>query len=66
MRVAISRERCVGHGRCYTVAPSVYEADDIGFNAHVGQTVDVPAGQEDAAREGIANCPEEAIEAVAD
>ncbi len=61
MRIAISEEKCSGHGRCYTLAPSVYEADEMGFAAARGGVIDVPAGEEEAARLGVISCPEEAI-----
>lgn len=64
MKIAISNERCSGHGRCYTLAPSVYEADDMGFAAGRGKVIDVPAGEEEAARLGVMSCPEEAISIV--
>ena len=60
MRVTVDAERCTGHGRCYILGPDVYDADDDGYS--VGGTRDVPAGQEDKARIGAANCPENAIE----
>jgi ferredoxin len=61
MRIAISSEKCSGHGRCYTLAPSVYETDEMGFNAQRGQVIDVPADEEEAARLGVISCPEEAL-----
>src|SRR5579885_2746606 len=30
MKVVIDGERCSGHGRCYSLAPEVFEADDEG------------------------------------
>lgn len=35
--------------------------DDEGFVAQKGQTIEVPAGMEDAAREAALSCPEGAI-----
>ena len=30
MNVVLDSEACVGHGRCYALAPEVYDADDEG------------------------------------
>ncbi|EUA40756.1 ferredoxin [Mycobacterium avium subsp. hominissuis 101] len=29
-RVVVDAERCTGHGRCYTLAPDVFDADEFG------------------------------------
>ena len=59
MRISVDRAICSGHGRCAAVAPSVYWLDDDGY---CGVTeLDVPPGEEDAARSGANNCPERAI-----
>ena len=60
MRVRVDDERCEGHGRCYALAPRVFEPDDIGNSRTVGDGT-VPAGEEDRARLAVANCPEHAI-----
>ncbi len=31
MRVVIDHEACTGHGRCYTLAPDVFDSDDAGY-----------------------------------
>ena len=59
MRVTVDPEKCVGHGRCYALAPDVFEADDAG-HAEVKAT-EVPPELEAQARTGAANCPEQAI-----
>jgi len=61
MRIVVHEDRCVGHGRCYALAPEVYDADDLG---HCVLRVDgeVPADLIAAARLGAANCPEDALE----
>ena len=63
MRIELNEDLCVGHGRCYALAPDVYDADDRGHCTllHDG---DVPADLEDQARTGAANCPEDAITVV--
>lgn len=55
---------CTGHGRCYTLAPELYEADDDGYCATL--VFEVPGGLEEQARKGVTNCPERAISVVAD
>lgn len=59
MRVVLDAELCQGHGRCYSLAPDLFDADDLG---HCRLLVDhVPAGREDDARSGVDNCPERAL-----
>ena len=64
MRIEVDAELCTGHGRCYSLAPEVYEADDEGYCAT--RSLEVPAGLEDAARLGAKNCPERAISVIED
>ena len=52
-------ERCTGHGRCYTLAPEVYEPDDEGYCVILSEAV--PVELADKARLGARNCPEDAI-----
>lgn len=59
MRIEVDRDRCTGHGRCYTLSPEVYESDDEGYSATTSAVV--PPGLEEAARRGARNCPEHAI-----
>jgi ferredoxin len=60
MRIELNVDMCTGHGRCYALAPEVFEPDDDG---HCVITVDgdVPAALEAAARKGVSNCPEGAL-----
>ena len=59
MKIAVDTGRCTGHARCHAVAPEVYQLDDDGYNALTEG--EVPAGQEQHARDGAAACPERAI-----
>lgn len=56
---------CAGHGRCYTLAPSVYDADDRGHCVVVVSGVDLAArGADELAGRawlGADACPERAI-----
>jgi ferredoxin len=66
MKVTIDFDRCSGQGRCYVVAPQVFQADSDGFNKDRGCTIDVAPGCEDAALLGAQTCPEKAIDVVSD
>ena len=58
-RVRVDRARCVGHGRCYVLAPDVFEEDDRGHCVVVRE--EIPDSLAKDARRGEQNCPEEAI-----
>jgi len=66
VRVRVDRDRCTGHGRCYALAPEVYEPDDEGFCVIAQQDVDVAKQYEAVARRGARNCPEDALEVLED
>jgi ferredoxin len=59
MRIEVDADRCTGHGRCYTLAPAVFDADDEGRCATT--SLDVPPDREGDALLGARNCPERAI-----
>ena len=59
MRITVDREACTGHGRCYAVAPGIFEPDDDGYCLIPVATV--AEAEEALARRGAANCPEDAI-----
>ena len=61
MKYTVDGSLCTGHGRCYLLAPDVYESDDDGFNVHLDEPVAVPAGRDAAAEAGAHGCPERAI-----
>lgn len=59
MKIIIDTKLCSGHARCAAAAPGVFELDDNGYAVPFdGQ---VPAGAEEAAREGATACPERAV-----
>jgi ferredoxin len=60
VKVHVDDERCEGHGRCYSLAPEIFAADDIGNGHEVGDGA-VPPAREHQARLAVANCPERAI-----
>jgi len=59
MRIRIDTEACTGHGRCYALAPELFDADDDGY----GQVVQGEFGpdQEGPARKAVLSCPERAV-----
>jgi ferredoxin len=59
MRVTVDEDRCRGHGMCLTLCPEVFQMTDDGYA--VADPSEVPAGHEEAAKDAIANCPEQAI-----
>lgn len=59
MKIQFDRSRCTGHGRCWALAPDVFDADDDGYCVPRFQLV--PSNLEAAAKLGAANCPEDAI-----
>ncbi|MBM3674749.1 MAG: ferredoxin [Actinobacteria bacterium] len=61
MRVSVDEATCVGHGRCYALAPEVYGADDFGHCEILVADGLVPAEAQHAARIGAEACPEHAI-----
>ena len=60
MKVFIDAQRCQGHGRCFSLAPSVFGFDDLG-NGHVLGDGVVEGESLALARLVEANCPEHAI-----
>jgi ferredoxin len=61
VKVSIDPDKCEGHGRCFSTAPLVFDADDLGQGVVIGDGT-VPADQEDLVRLCQQNCPEYAIE----
>jgi ferredoxin len=62
LHLRIASDLCQGHNRCCSVAPELFEADDLG-NARVKGDGAVPPVLEAKARLAMANCPEHAIRA---
>jgi ferredoxin len=59
--LSVNADRCTGHGRCYTAAPTLLQDDDEGFVTLRGRTMTVSGEQLGAAREAVDACPERAI-----
>jgi ferredoxin len=62
LKFVIDTDVCSGHGRCYTLAPQWFDADDIGY----GQVKEgaVALDQRSAMEDVASACPEGAISVV--
>jgi ferredoxin len=58
-RIVVDADRCTGHGRCYTLAPDVFDADEVGHSVVLVE--DVSGELESQAVDAERNCPEGAI-----
>jgi len=63
VRIRVDPDKCQGHGRCYALAPELFDVDDYGQSTAVGDGT-VPAGLEGRARLAVDNCPEYAVEVI--
>ncbi|MFI5040920.1 MAG: ferredoxin [Acidimicrobiales bacterium] len=59
MKVRVDPDQ--GHNRCYALAPSLFDVDDLGYSTARNDGV-VPEDQRAQAELAVANCPERAIE----
>jgi ferredoxin len=62
MRIEVDPDACTGHGRCYSLAPELFDADDDGYCAT--RSLEVPEGKEAQALLAVDSCPEGAIRVV--
>jgi ferredoxin len=60
VKVVIDAERCQGHGRCFSLAPSLFDSDEMGSGVVLGDG-NLNEDNVDLARLAVANCPEGAI-----
>jgi ferredoxin len=60
MRIVYDRDKCQGHGRCYALAPDLFDADDEGY-AVVLVSGDLTDEQLAQAQLAADNCPEYAL-----
>jgi len=63
MRICVDPDKCEGHNRCFSLAPELFEVDELGLARALNDGA-VPAGLEPKADLAIANCPEFAISIV--
>jgi len=59
MKVVVDEDRCRGHGMCLTLCPDVFTMTDDGYA--VADPSEIGADLQDAVRDAITNCPEQAI-----
>jgi ferredoxin len=60
LRVHVDPDKCQGHNRCYSLAPELFDVDDLGMASERGDGT-VPPELVSKARRAVANCPEYAI-----
>ena len=60
MRVHLDAGTCQGHSRCYSLAPEVFDVDEVGF-AILTTDDELPDDLRHRVRLAAANCPEYAI-----
>ena len=60
MKVTIDATKCTGHGRCFTLAPALFDVDELGQGIVIGDG-EVAPEHEEVARLAERNCPEYAI-----
>lgn len=60
MQIKLDSSACQGHGRCYALAPELFDSDDEGYSV-LKVDGELPSVMEDAGRLAADNCPEYAI-----
>jgi ferredoxin len=60
MRITIDHDACTGHGRCYTLAAELFDADDEGHSVLLIAGA-LPEHLRQLAVSAAGNCPERAI-----
>ena len=61
LKIHVDQDKCQGHARCKSLAPELFELDELG-NAREKGDGTVPDALVEKAYLAKANCPEEAIE----
>ena len=60
LKIHVEAQRCQGHNRCYSIAPELFEIDELGNSKALGDG-SVPPPLEEKARLAVKNCPEHAV-----
>ena len=59
MKIILDTSLCTGHGRCYTLAPELFDEDDRGHCVLKQETP--PEALHASARSAVDACPERAL-----
>jgi ferredoxin len=59
MKLRLDLSSCTGHGRCYVLAPDLFDADDNGYA--ILKCAEPPDSLRQLAESTVLNCPERAI-----
>jgi ferredoxin len=60
-QLSVNADKCTGHGRCYSAAPTLLSDDEEGFVTLRGQTMELTDDQVAAAQAAADACPERAV-----
>jgi ferredoxin len=63
VKLQIDASLCQGNGRCYDLAPDLFDDDEEGYGNVLDDGI-VPLEKEDDARRAELNCPEHAISVI--
>lgn len=63
MKASVDATKCEAYGVCVDLCPSVFQLDEWGYASLIGDGT-VAAGDQAAAREAVAACPEDALSVV--
>lgn len=61
MKIIVDSAKCTGHGRCYALAPNLFDADDQGNSLVTVPEVGAGTPEAELALRAVHNCPEGAI-----
>lgn len=64
MKLILDTDACTGHGRCYSLAPALFDCDEQGHSVLLDVALDASLLAD--ARTAVANCPEGAIKLIED
>lgn len=59
-RLEIDKSKCEGHGRCYDIAPDLFESDEFGHGQLIAGVTAADADPNEAMR-AVHACPEQAV-----
>ena len=59
MKLTLDPNKCQGHGRCYALAPELFDLDDNGHG--LVRVAEIDESQRERAELAVQNCPEQAI-----